>query len=137
MLGTADYMSPEQADGRPVTARCDQYSLGGVMYALLAGRPPFRAKTLPEMLQLQRFAQPEPVSRYAPDTPKQLEGVIAQLLAKEPADRFPNTAVLARHLQAMVDGPLATGARQLLAGRRRQRPATLITRTAKARWRSP
>ena len=102
VLGTADYMSPEQADGRPVTARCDQYSLGGVMYALLAGRPPFRAKTLPEMLQLQRFAQPEPVSRYAPDTPKQLEGVIAQLLAKDPADRFPNTAVLARHLQAMV-----------------------------------
>jgi serine/threonine-protein kinase len=102
VLGTADYMSPEQADGRPVTARCDQYSLGGVMYALLAGRPPFRAKSLPEMLQLQRFAQPEPVSRYAPDTPKQLDGVIAQLLAKEPADRFPNTAVLARHLQAMV-----------------------------------
>ncbi len=102
VLGTADYMSPEQADGRPVTARCDQYSLGGVMYALLAGRPPFRAKSLPEMLQLQRFAQPEPVGRYAPDTPKQLEGVIAQLLAKEPADRFPNTAVLARHLQAMV-----------------------------------
>ena len=102
VLGTADYMSPEQADGRPVTARCDQYSLGGVMYALLAGRPPFRAKSLPEMLQLQRFAQPEPVSRYAPDTPKQLEGVIAQLLAKDPADRFPNTAVLARHLQAMV-----------------------------------
>ncbi len=102
VLGTADYMSPEQADGRPVTARCDQYSLGGVMYALLSGRPPFRAKTLPEMLQLQRFAEPEPVGRYAPDTPKQLEGVIAQLLAKEPADRFPNTAVLARHLQAMV-----------------------------------
>jgi serine/threonine protein kinase len=102
VLGTADYMSPEQADGRPVTARCDQYSLGGVMYALLSGRPPFRAKTLPEMLQLQRFAQAEPVSRYAPDTPKQLEGVIAQLLSKEPADRFPNTAVLARHLQAMM-----------------------------------
>lgn len=102
VLGTADYMSPEQADGRPVTARCDQYSLGGVMYALLAGRPPFRAKTLPEMLQLQRFASPEPVGRYAPDTPGQLEGVISQLLSKDPADRFPNTAVLARHLQAMV-----------------------------------
>src|SRR5436190_12715451 len=102
VLGTADYMSPEQADGRPVTARCDQYSLGGVMYALLAGRPPFRAKNLPQMLQLQRFAKPEPVRRYAPDTPEQLERVIAQLLAKEPADRFPNMQVLARHLQAMV-----------------------------------
>lgn len=103
VLGTADYMSPEQADGRPVTARCDQYSLGGVMYALLTGRPPFRAKNLPQMLQLQRFASPEPVRRYAPDTPEQLESVIMQLLAKEPAARFPNTQVLARHLQAMVN----------------------------------
>lgn len=103
VLGTADYMSPEQADGRPVTARCDQYSLGGVMYALLAGRPPFRAKNLPQMLQLQRFANPEPVRRYAPDTPEQLESVITQLLAKEPSARFPNTQVLARHLQAMVN----------------------------------
>ena len=102
VLGTADYMSPEQADGRPVTARCDQYSLGGVMYALLAGRPPFRAKNLPQMLQLQRFANPEPVRRYAPETPEQLEQVILQLLAKDPADRFPNTQVLARHLQAMA-----------------------------------
>lgn len=102
VLGTADYMSPEQAEGRPVTPRCDQYSLGGVMYALLAGRPPFRAQNFPQMLQLQRFAQPEPVRRYAPDTPEQLEQVIMQLLAKDPADRFPNTQVLARHLQAMV-----------------------------------
>jgi eukaryotic-like serine/threonine-protein kinase len=102
VLGTADYMSPEQAEGRPVTAKCDQYSLGGVMYALLAGRPPFTAKNLPQMLQLQRFANPEPVRRYAPDTPEQLERVIMQLLSKEPAQRFPNTQVLARHLQALV-----------------------------------
>src|SRR4051812_2207162 len=102
VLGTADYMSPEQADGRPVTARCDQYSLGGVMYALLTGRPPFRAKNLPQMLQLQRFASPEPVRRYAPETPEQLERVVMQLLSKDPADRFPNTQVLARHLQAMA-----------------------------------
>src|SRR4051794_29251110 len=102
VLGTADYMSPEQAEGRPVSARCDQYSLGGVMYALLAGRPPFRAKNLPQMLQLQRFASPEPVRRYSPDTPEQLERVIIQLLAKDPANRFPNMQVLARHLQAMA-----------------------------------
>ncbi|QDU58485.1 serine/threonine-protein kinase [Aeoliella mucimassa] len=101
VLGTADYMSPEQADGRPVTDRCDQYSLGCVMYALLAGRPPFRAKSLPEMLQLQRFAEPEPVRRYAPDAPEQLEHCIMQLLKKNASDRFPNTLVLSRHLEAM------------------------------------
>jgi eukaryotic-like serine/threonine-protein kinase len=55
------------------------------------------------MLQLQRFANPEPVRRYAPETPEQLEHVVMQLLAKDPADRFPNTQVLARHLQAMVN----------------------------------
>lgn len=101
VLGTADYMSPEQADGRHVTDKCDQYSLGGVMYALLAGRPPFQAKTMPEMLQLQRFAEPEPVRRYATDTPDQLNRLVNQLLAKEPEDRFPNIMVLGRHLEAM------------------------------------
>ena len=81
------------------------------MYALLAGRPPFRAKNLPQMLQLQRFANPEPVRRYAPDTPEQLEHVIMQLLAKDPADRFPNTQVLARHLQAMLNALQPSGRR--------------------------
>jgi serine/threonine-protein kinase len=84
VLGTADYMSPEQADGRSVSEKCDQYSLGGVLYALLTGQPPFHAKSMPEMLQLQRFAEPVPVRRYAPDTPEQLDRLILQLLAKEP-----------------------------------------------------
>jgi len=101
VLGTADYMSPEQADGRSVTEKCDQYSLGGVMYALLAGRPPFQAKTMPEMLQLQRFAEPEPVRHYAAHTPDQLDRLISQLLAKEPNERFPNVLVLSRHMEAM------------------------------------
>ena len=101
VLGTADYMSPEQADGRHVNEKCDQYSLGGVMYALLAGRPPFQAKTMPEMLQLQRFAEPEPVRRYASETPDQLNKLIAQLLAKDPEERFPNVMVLGRHMEAM------------------------------------
>lgn len=102
VLGTADYMSPEQAAGKPVTARCDQYSLGGVMYALLAGRPPFRATDLPAMLQLQRYAIPESVHRYAPDTPEEMDRTIRQLLSKNPKDRFPNTLILAKHLEAMT-----------------------------------
>ena len=101
ILGTADYMSPEQADGGVVTDRCDQYALGCVMFAALAGRPPFRAKTMPEMLQLQRFAEPDPVRRYATEAPEQLERLIRQLLSKDPAERFPNALVLARHMEAM------------------------------------
>jgi len=116
VLGTADYMSPEQADGRPVTERCDQYSLGGVMYALLTGRSPFRANSLPEMLQLQRFAEPEPVRRYARETPAQMEITIQQLLSKDPADRFPNTLVIARHLEAMLKALSRPGKDEFLSG---------------------
>jgi serine/threonine protein kinase len=116
VLGTADYMSPEQADGRPVTERCDQYSLGGVMYALLAGRSPFRANSLPEMLQLQRFAEPEPVRRYARETPAQMERTIQQLLSKDPADRFANTLVIARHLEAMLKALSRPGKDEFLSG---------------------
>ncbi|MBX3414022.1 MAG: protein kinase [Pirellulales bacterium] len=104
VIGTAEYMAPEQADGRPVTPRSDLYSLGGVLYALLAGRPPFEARTLPEMLQLQRFAQPEPVSRFAPDVPKELEQIVQELLAKEPETRIANAAILARRLEATALG---------------------------------
>jgi serine/threonine-protein kinase len=104
VLGTAEYMAPEQADGRPVTDRCDQYSLGGVLYALLTGRPPFRATTLVEMLQLQRFAQPQPVRRFAPDTPEELDRIVLQLLEKEPQKRFANTLIIARALEAMERG---------------------------------
>jgi len=104
VLGTAEYMAPEQADGRTITDRCDQYSLGGVLYALLAGRPPFRAASLVEMLQLQRFADPEPVTRFAPQTPAELARIIHQLLDKEPQKRFANTLMLARSLEAMERG---------------------------------
>lgn len=104
VLGTAEYMAPEQADGRPVTHRCDLYSLGGVMYALLARRPPFRATTMVEMLQLQRFAQPEPVRRFAPDAPAELESIVGLLLEKDPERRIPTALVLSRRLEAMRHG---------------------------------
>lgn len=108
IIGTAEFMAPEQADGRAATDRTDLYSLGGVMYALLARRPPFRARTLPEMLQLQRFAEADPVRRYAPETPPELERIIAQLLAKEPEKRLANAGVLIRRLEAMVEEMDAT-----------------------------
>lgn len=104
VLGTAEYMSPEQAEGKQVTNRCDQYSLGGVMYALLAGRPPFRAGSLVEMLQLQRFSEPLPLRRFAPDAPAELERIVMQLLAKDPQKRFANMLLIARSLEAMERG---------------------------------
>ncbi|MBI3839222.1 MAG: serine/threonine protein kinase [Planctomycetia bacterium] len=104
VLGTAEYMAPEQADGRVVTDRCDQYSMGGVLYTLLTGRPPFRAKTMVEMLQLQRYAEPELVTRFAPQTPAELARIVHQLLEKDPQKRFANALILSRSLEAMDRG---------------------------------
>ena len=108
VIGTAEYMSPEQADGRPATQRSDLYSLGGVLYALLAGRPPFRAKNLVEMLQLQRFADPEPVIRLNPATPRALNDLVTQLLHKDPAKRIPTALVVGRQLESMLAYDQAT-----------------------------
>ncbi len=104
VIGTAEYMAPEQADGRPVNHRCDLYSLGCVMYALCAGRPPFRARSLPEMLHMQRYAAPEPVRTFAPDVPIELEQTISELLVKDPEHRIPTALVLGRRLEAMAHG---------------------------------
>lgn len=104
VLGTAEYMAPEQTDGRPVTHRSDLYSLGGVLYSLLAGRPPFRASSIPEMLQKQRFAEPDYVRRYCHDCPDELAAIIMQLLEKDPEKRIHNAMILGRRLEAMEHG---------------------------------
>jgi serine/threonine-protein kinase len=102
VIGTAEYMAPEQADGRPVTHRADLYSLGGVLYALATGRAPFRAKSLMDMLQLQRFADPEPPMRLNPTIPRALNDLILQLLEKDPAKRCPTALVVSRQLESLL-----------------------------------
>ncbi len=102
VLGTAEYMAPEQAAGQPVDARSDLYSLGALMYALLARRPLFRGKSLPEMLHKQRYEQPEPIRQHVTDVPEEFERILNQLLEKEPNRRIPNADVLARRLETML-----------------------------------
>ncbi len=104
VLGTAEYMAPEQADGRVVSHRCDLYSLGCVMYALLAGRPPFIARSIPEVLHMVRFAQPEPLRRYCTDLPDEVAIIVQQLLDKNPEQRVANATVLARRIEATRHG---------------------------------
>ncbi len=86
------------------------------MYALLARRPVFRGKSLPEMLHKQRFEQPEPLGKYAPDMPDELEQIIAQLLEKDPGQRIPNANILGRRLEAMLHA-LSLGPETMDAGR--------------------
>jgi eukaryotic-like serine/threonine-protein kinase len=101
LVGTAEYMAPEQADGRPVTFHCDLYSLGGVLFAMLTGRPPFKGGSLPELLQYHRFSEPPHVSRFAADVPEELDQMIVRLLSKDPQARATNALVVAKQLGAM------------------------------------
>jgi serine/threonine-protein kinase len=102
VMGTADYMSPEQAEGQRVDVRSDLYSLGSVLYALLAGKPPFTADSLPKVLDKLRFADAVPVGQRADDVPQELERIITQLLSKDPQQRIPTAVALAKRLEAML-----------------------------------
>jgi eukaryotic-like serine/threonine-protein kinase len=102
VLGTVEYMAPEQAEGRAVDSRADLYSLGALMYALLARRPVFRGKSIPEMLHKQRYENPEPIRTIVPDTPEELDRILTMLLEKDPDRRIPNADILARRLEAML-----------------------------------
>jgi serine/threonine-protein kinase len=104
VVGTVEYMAPEQAEGRGADARSDLYALGGVLFTLLARRPPFRAQSLGGMIEKHRSVKPDPVSKYCPGCPGELEAIIAQLLEKDPKQRIPNALLLARRLQAMLHG---------------------------------
>ncbi len=111
VLGTAEYMAPEQAAGKPVDQRSDLYSLGAVMYVLLARRPVFKGNSLGEVIYKQQFETPEPLRRYNDDVPEELQHIIMQLLEKDPARRIPNATILSRCLEAMqhaMPSPAAT-----------------------------
>ena len=120
VLGTVEYMAPEQAEGRPADSRADLYSLGALMYVLLARRPVFRGKSLPEMLHKQRFEQPEPIHKHVHDLPEELEHILDQLLEKDPDRRIPNADVLARRTRG--DASVAERRRGDGRGRRRLVP---------------
>lgn len=104
ILGTAEYMAPEQADGRPVGHRADLYSLGAVLYTLIAGRPPFVGKSIPELLHMQRYATPEPLRKFSVDVPEEIETIVLQLLEKDPERRIANAVLVARRLEATARG---------------------------------
>ena len=101
VLGTVDFMSPEQADGGGVTARSDLYSLGSVMFTLLTRRPPFMGRTVPEVLHKLRYDEAPLVRTLMPGVPNEFESIIAQLLAKQPEKRIATALALANRLKAM------------------------------------
>ncbi|MDC3103189.1 protein kinase [Acidimicrobiaceae bacterium] len=90
ILGTASYISPEQAQGKPVSKESDLYSLGTVLYELIAGRPPFEGDTPIATATKHITDKPEKLSVIRPDIPKGVENAVLKLLHKYPKDRFKN-----------------------------------------------
>jgi serine/threonine protein kinase/Tfp pilus assembly protein PilF len=88
VVGTAPYMSPEQARGLPVDARTDVWSLGVMLYEMVAGRVPFVGKTASETVSLILQKQPAPLARYAPDVPAELERIVTKALTKDREERY-------------------------------------------------
>ncbi|MGC9336206.1 MAG: protein kinase domain-containing protein, partial [Anaerolineae bacterium] len=98
-LGTAAYMSPEQAKGEPLGPAADIYSLAVVCYEMLTGRPPFQAHTDIAVLHQQVYEQPPYLRKLRPDVPRRLEKVILKALAKEPTKRYPTAGAFAQALE--------------------------------------
>lgn len=109
ILGTMDFMSPEQAKGGPVTERSDLYSLGAVLFTLLAGRPPFSGNNVEESLRNLTSVPPPRISGIAPAIPKSIDDLVSKLMAKKVADRIP-TALAVMHKITDIENELRDGA---------------------------
>ncbi|WP_257306239.1 serine/threonine-protein kinase [Geothrix campi] len=96
--GTPAYMSPEQANGQPLTGQSDQFSLGVVLYELATATHPFRRPSLVDTLYAVTRDEPRPLSELRPDLPRTLQDAIHRLMSKAAKDRFPNLQALAAGL---------------------------------------
>jgi hypothetical protein len=115
LLGTLEYMSPEQATGRALDHRTDQFSLGLILHEMATGRPPFRRDTPAQVLAAVIERDPEPLRRLRADVPSAVEALVSRCLQKDPERRFAKTDELASELAALAgrsrSGSLAEVAR--------------------------
>ena len=103
VMGTAGYMSPEQASGQPVDFRSDQFSLGTIVYEMATGQRAFQRKTGPETLVAVIREEPAPLSQVAPKSPAPVRWIVERCLAKDPEERYASTKDLARDLKSLRD----------------------------------
>jgi eukaryotic-like serine/threonine-protein kinase len=100
IMGTAQYLSPEQAQGHAVTATSDLYSIGVMLYEMLAGRLPFEGDSAVAVALKHLSEQPPPISQWRPDVHPALEAVVMAALAKDPTQRWQSAEDLAAALEA-------------------------------------
>jgi serine/threonine protein kinase/Tfp pilus assembly protein PilF len=99
VMGTAHYMSPEQARGFELDARTDIWSLGCVLYEIIAGRPPFPGPTPLDIMSGVLQREPEPLTAYLPDGPRELDRIISRTLRKDREERYQNVKQLLSDLK--------------------------------------
>jgi serine/threonine protein kinase len=106
VFGTPEFMSPEQAQGKPLTPASDVYSVAVILYEVLTGKLPFDAKSAMDFIQLHVTTKPIPIGQRVPGRtfPPLLEQIIDRALAKRSEDRFASAADFASALQAVLDG---------------------------------
>ena len=119
ILGTVAYMSPEQAEGKPVDARSDVFSLGAVLYEMLAGRRPFEGDSYLQTLTAILRDAPPPLAMVRPEVPAALGRIVARALQKRPDDRYSSAAEMENELAALKE---PAGARKNFL----RRPAVLL-----------
>ena len=102
IAGTPQFMSPEQAAGDAVDFRSDLFSLGGVLFAMCTGKPPFHAETTFGLLRRIRETAPRSIRENNPEIPEWLERIVLRLLEKEPANRFSSAAEVAQLLEGCL-----------------------------------
>lgn len=102
LLGTPHYMSPEQARGLSVDPRSDLYSLGMILFEGTAGKRPFDAESLYDLLRLQIETVPPPLGSLRPDTPPLLQQIVTRAVAKEPGARFQTAEEMANALSQLA-----------------------------------
>jgi serine/threonine protein kinase len=103
MLGTPDYIAPEQTlDAASADIRADMYSLGCTLYYLLAGAPPFKGKSLFEILQAHISTEAKPLNEVRPEVPAELAAVVAKMMAKEAGQRYQKPIEVAQALAPFI-----------------------------------
>jgi YVTN family beta-propeller protein len=132
VLGTIDYVAPEQVEGGQVDGLTDQYSLGCVLFECLTGEVPFRRDSELAVLWAHVHDPPPRIGDHRPDLPAALDEVVGRALAKEPGDRYPSCGALVAAAQAALAGAAPASLRHRIAravGRRaRQRRRAGLTR---------
>ena len=130
IIGTAQYLSPEQAKGAPVDQTSDLYSVGIVLYELLTGKVPFSGDSPVEIAMKHISAIPEPPSSLRPDIPEDLDLIVLRALGKTPEDRYPSAEEMDKDLARVAQGLGVSReteeAATMILARSQMTPATMV-----------